>query len=146
MTSPYFPLNGVTPSKLSHDSPIFDEVDFSFSASPCLTNDLDIFQQDDYPGTAPMPAPLLAPHVLLGFPPLVVAGSLITHLGGPIAPRTAAGGQTVSPGGHTALRKEAGNQTMSPDSQIAPCIEGGSQTTTLGGLTTRTYAAPSSPT
>jgi hypothetical protein len=51
---------------------VFYEVDFSFSASPCLTNNLDIFLQDDSPCAAPMPAPLPTPRVLPGFPPLAV--------------------------------------------------------------------------
>jgi hypothetical protein len=61
---------------------VFDEPDFPFSALPRLTNNLDIFLQDDSTGTAPMPAPLPAPHVPLGFPPLAIAG-----------------GQTACPGG-----------------------------------------------
>jgi hypothetical protein len=40
---------------------VFDEADFPFSASPRLTNDLDIFLQDDSPDVAPMPAPLPRP-------------------------------------------------------------------------------------
>jgi hypothetical protein len=61
---------------------VFYEADFSFSASPRLTNDLDFLLQDDSPGVAPMPAPLPAPHVPPSF-------SLLT----------AGGGQTLSPGG-----------------------------------------------
>jgi hypothetical protein len=49
---------------------VFDEADFPVSASPRLTNDLDIFLHDDSPGAALMPAPLLVPRVPLRFPPL----------------------------------------------------------------------------
>jgi hypothetical protein len=45
---------------------IFDESDFPFAASPCLTNDLDIFLQYDSLGAIPMPAPLPVPHVPWG--------------------------------------------------------------------------------
>jgi hypothetical protein len=61
---------------------IFNEVDFPFSALPHLTNDLDIFLQDDSLGAAPITAPLLVPHIPPGFPPLATAG-----------------GQTACPGG-----------------------------------------------
>jgi hypothetical protein len=37
---------------------VFDKAVFPFAASPRLTNNLDIFLQDDTPGAAPMPAPL----------------------------------------------------------------------------------------
>jgi hypothetical protein len=40
---------------------VFDEAVFPFIASPRLTNDLDIFLQDDAPSAAPMLAPLSAP-------------------------------------------------------------------------------------
>jgi hypothetical protein len=73
---------------------VFDETDFPFFALPRLTNDLDIFLQDDSPGVAPMPAPLSVPRVPPGFPPLATAGD-------PIVPRTEAGSQTASPGGPT---------------------------------------------
>jgi hypothetical protein len=53
---------------------IFDEADFPFSASPCLTNDLDIFLHDDSPSAAPMPAPLSVTHAPPGFPLLATAG------------------------------------------------------------------------
>jgi hypothetical protein len=42
---------------------VSDEAD---SASPRLTNDLDIFQKDDSPGSAPMLASLPAPRVPRG--------------------------------------------------------------------------------
>jgi hypothetical protein len=45
---------------------VFDEVYFFFSASPRLTNDLDILLQDDSPGAASMPAPLSAPPCSIG--------------------------------------------------------------------------------
>jgi hypothetical protein len=64
---------------------VFDEADFLFSVSPRLTNDLDIFLPDDSPSVALMPAQLPAPHVPLGFLPLVVVGSLTTRPRGPTA-------------------------------------------------------------
>jgi hypothetical protein len=42
---------------------VFDEAYFPFSASPRLTNDLDIFLQDGSLDVAPMLAPLPVPHV-----------------------------------------------------------------------------------
>jgi hypothetical protein len=42
---------------------VFDEVVFPFASSPHLTNDLDIFLQNDASSVAPMPALLLAPRV-----------------------------------------------------------------------------------
>jgi hypothetical protein len=107
---------------------IFHEADFSFSASPRLTNDLDIFLQDDSPSVALMPAPLLAPRVLLGFPPLAIAGGQTARPGDPTAPGTEASGPTARlgvrpPPPHTT----AGGLTVSP-----------------GGLTTRPCTAPSS--
>jgi hypothetical protein len=98
---------------------VFDEADFPFSASPRLTNDLDILLQDDSPGAAPMPAPLSAPRVPLGFPPLAVAGSPTVSPGGPTALGTGAGGPTVRPGGQTARRTGAGGPTVSPGGPTA---------------------------
>jgi hypothetical protein len=80
---------------------VFDEVDFSFSASPCLTNDLDIFLHDDSSGVAPMHAPLPVTHAPPGFPPLAMAGNQTVSLGGQITLGTEAGGQTVIPGSQT---------------------------------------------
>jgi hypothetical protein len=85
-----------------------------------------------------MPAPLPAPHVPLGFSPLVVVGGLTTHPCSPTEPETEAGSQTGSPGGQTTLGTKANDQ-------IAPHTEVGGQTNTLGGPTTRTCATPSSP-
>jgi hypothetical protein len=51
---------------------VFDEAVFPFTVSPSLTNDLDIFLEDDGPGAAPIPMPLPAPHVPPGFLPLAV--------------------------------------------------------------------------
>jgi hypothetical protein len=71
---------------------VFYETDFPISASPRLTNNLDIFLQDDSTGAATMPAPLSVPHVPPGIPPLAEAG-----------------GPTTCPGGLTALGIEAGS-------------------------------------
>jgi hypothetical protein len=65
---------------------VFDEADFPFAASPSLTNDLDIFLQDESPGAVLMPAPLPAPHVPSGFLPLVAASGQTSHPGGQTAP------------------------------------------------------------
>jgi hypothetical protein len=107
---------------------IFDEADFPFATSPCLTNDLDIFLQDDSPGAVPMPAPLPVPHVPLGFLPLAAASGQTSHPGGQTAPGTEAGGPTTNPGGQPMIRIGAGGPTMSP-----------------GGPTARPYASPPSP-
>jgi hypothetical protein len=40
---------------------VFDEADFPFTVSPHLTNNLDIFLQDNSWSVAPMPAPLPVP-------------------------------------------------------------------------------------
>jgi hypothetical protein len=64
---------------------VFDEVDFPLSASPHLTNDLDIFLHNDSPNAAPMRAPLPTPRVPLWFP-------LLAAVGGQTAPRTEVGG------------------------------------------------------
>jgi hypothetical protein len=85
-----------------------------------------------------MPAPLPVPHVPPGFPPLATAGGPTAHPGDPTTPGTEAGDQTASPGSQPTLETEAAGQT-------APRTEAGGQTTTLGSLTARTYAAPSSP-
>jgi hypothetical protein len=66
---------------------VFDESDFPFSASPRLTNDLDIFLQDDSSGVAPMSTPPPVPHVPPSFAPLATAG-----------------GQTARPDSLTALK------------------------------------------
>jgi hypothetical protein len=67
-----------------------------------------------------MPAPLLAPHVPLGFPPLAAAGGPTVHLGDMTASGTEASGQTVSPGSQTALGTEAGGQTQNPGGPTPP--------------------------
>jgi hypothetical protein len=103
---------------------VFDEADFPFSPSPRLTNNLDIFLQDDSPGAAPIPAPLPAPSVPLGFPPLAAAGGQTVHPGGLIAPRIEASGQTASPGSQTTPRTDAGGPTartcIAPSSPASP--------------------------
>jgi hypothetical protein len=53
-----------------------------------------------------MPAPLLAPSVPLGFPPLATASDQTT-------PKITAGSQTVSPGRQIAHITGAGSPTMS---------------------------------
>jgi hypothetical protein len=116
---------------------VFYKVDFPFSISPRLTNDLDIFLQDDSPGAAPMLAPLSAPYVPLGFPLVAAAGNQTTRPGGQIMPITRVGGQTVSPSGQNAPRIEAGGLTVSLSGQTAPCTE-------AGGPTARPCVAPSS--
>jgi hypothetical protein len=75
---------------------IFYEAVFPFAASPRLTNDLDIFLQDDTLDPAPTPAPLPTPQV----PPLLLAtaGGLTLLSGGSATPKTEVGGQTMSPG------------------------------------------------
>jgi hypothetical protein len=80
---------------------VFNEADFPFAASPRLTNDLDTFLQDDSPGAVPMPAPLPAPHIPLGFLPLAAASGQTSRPGIQTAPGTEAGGPTVSSGGQT---------------------------------------------
>jgi hypothetical protein len=61
---------------------VCDEADFPFSTSPRLTNDLDIFLQDDSPGAALMPAPLLEPCIPMGFSPMAASSGLTTRLSG----------------------------------------------------------------
>jgi hypothetical protein len=97
---------------------VFDEADFLFCASPCLTNDLDIFLQDDSPGVAPMPAPLSVPRVPSDFPPL-----------------TAASGQTACPGGLTTHEIGAGGPAVSLGSQITHETGAGDLIATTGGPT-----------
>jgi hypothetical protein len=69
---------------------------------------------------APVPIPLSAPRVPLGFPPLAAASGQTARLGGPTAPKIEAGGQTVSSGGQTALRTEVGGLTASPGGRTHP--------------------------
>jgi hypothetical protein len=133
---------------------VFDEVDFSFSASPRLTNDLDILLQDDSSGVAPIPAPLSTPHVPLGFSPLIAAGGQTLSPGGQTARGIETGGSTVSPGGQTTRRTGAGGPTVSPGGQTAHGTGAGGSTASPGGQTahgtgvgsptTRPYAAPPS--
>jgi hypothetical protein len=93
-----------------------------FTASPRLTNDLDIFLQDDSLGAAPMPAPMPSPHVPLGFLLLAATSGPTASPGSQTAPRIEAGGQSVSPG----------NQTVSLGSQTDPGTKAGDPT---GGQT-----------
>jgi hypothetical protein len=108
---------------------VFYKADFPFSTLPHLTNDFDIFLQDNSPSTAPMPAPLLVPRVPLGFPSLAAAGGQTT-------PRIEAGGPTVSPGGQIAPGTEADGPTAHPGGQTTHRTE-------VGGPTTRPFVAPS---
>jgi hypothetical protein len=91
---------------------VFDEVVFLFAASPRLTNDLDIFLQDDALGVTPMLATLPAPRVPLGFPSLAVGGGLT-------APETEADSHIVSPDGQTTPGTEADSPTATPSGQSA---------------------------
>jgi hypothetical protein len=121
---------------------VFYEADFPFATSSYLTNDLDIFLQDDSSSVAPMPALLSVPHVSPGFSPLAAAGDQTACPGGKTAPRTKVGGPTVSPGSQTTPEIEAHGLT-------AHETEVGSPIATLGGQTawpsTRT-SSPASPT
>jgi hypothetical protein len=86
---------------------------------------------------------MLAPHVLLGFPPLVVAGGPTARLGGLTAPETEAGSQTVpetEASGQTVLDTEAGGPTVSPGGQTTHRTKVGGSTTTPGSPTSRPYA------
>jgi hypothetical protein len=71
---------------------VFYEADFSFSFSPCLTNNLDIFLHYDSPVSALMPVPLPAYHVPPGFPSLAATGDQTT-------PEIEAGSPIARPGG-----------------------------------------------
>jgi hypothetical protein len=102
---------------------VFYEANFPFSASPHLTNDLEIFLQDDSLGVAPMPVPLPVPLALLGFPLLAIAGGPTTRPGGLTVPRIEAGSQTVSTGCKTTPGTEVGGLTVSPDGQPPPPIQ-----------------------
>jgi hypothetical protein len=104
---------------------VFDETVFPFAASPHLTNDLDIFLQDDALGVVPQPAPLPTPRVPLVFSPLA-----------------ATGGQTMLPGYLTVLGIEAGGLTATPSGQTIHGIE-------ADGLIAHPYVtllSPASPT
>jgi hypothetical protein len=91
---------------------VFDEANFLFSISPHLTNDLDIFLQNESPSAAPMAAPLPTSHFPLGFLPLAVASGQIAHPGGQTALGIEASGLTASPGGQATPRTEAGGLTV----------------------------------
>jgi hypothetical protein len=114
---------------------VFDEVDFPFSTSPRLTNDLDFLLQDDSPGVAPMLAPLPAPCVPLGFSLLTAAGSQTSSPGGQTARRTGADGPITSPGGQTAHGTGAGGPTVSPGGLTAHETGAGGPTASPGGQT-----------
>jgi hypothetical protein len=114
---------------------VFDEADFPFSTSPCLTNDLVILLQDDSPGVAHMPAPLPVPHVPLGFPPLTAASGQTASPGSQTACETEAGSPTAIPGGQTAHGTGAGSLTLSPNSQTTRGTGTGGPTATPGDLT-----------
>jgi hypothetical protein len=111
---------------------VFYETDFPFAVSHRLTNDLDIFLQDDSWSVTPMPTPLPPP--LPGFSFCSDAGGLTTRysevddaIAGPRsltvpppppAPNDA-DGTTVSPGGQTTLGTEDGGLTTTPGGQTA---------------------------
>jgi hypothetical protein len=117
---------------------VFNEVDFSFSASPRLTNDLDILLHDDSPGVAHMPTLLPAPRIPPGFPPLTAAGGHTargTEVGSQTARRTGAGGPTASPGGQIAHGTGTGGPTVSPGGQIAHGTGAGGPTMSPGSPT-----------
>jgi hypothetical protein len=100
---------------------VFDEVDSPFSASSRLTNDLEIFlQDDDSLGAGLMPTPLPVPCIPSGFLPLVIAGNKTAHLGSQTTARTDAGGPTVRPGKQTTPGTEASGLTMQPSDPSAP--------------------------
>jgi hypothetical protein len=89
-----------------------------------------------------MPAPLPAPRVPLGFPPLVVAGGPTTSPGGPTALGIGAGGPTASPDGQTTLGIGAGGPTASPGGPTArPCAAPPSPTSTASRVAPTTSAA-----
>jgi hypothetical protein len=85
-----------------------------------------------------MPAPLSAPHVPLGLPPLAAPGGQIALPGSPIMLRTEPIGLTTSPSSQTTSRKEAGGLTTHK-------IDADSPTTTPGGQTAKHFAASSLP-
>jgi hypothetical protein len=95
---------------------VFDEADFPFAASPRLTNDLDIFLQDDSPGAVLMPAPLPAPHVPPGFLSLAAASGQTSRPGGQTAPGTEAGGR---PKQELAVRPQAQAVRPLPEQGLA---------------------------
>jgi hypothetical protein len=90
------------------------EAGFPFFDSPRLTNDLNIFLQDDSPSAAPMPAPLPVPHIPSGFLLLVTTGDRTARLGGQTPLRTEAHGMTASPSAQTTLGTEFDGLTITP--------------------------------
>jgi hypothetical protein len=116
---------------------VFDKADFLFVVSPRLTNDLDIFLQDDSPGVVPMLASLPAPHVPSGFLSQATASGQTTRQGDQTAPGTEPGGPTASPGDQTAIKTGVGGPTASQGGPTTPGIG-------AGGLTARRCVAPPS--
>jgi hypothetical protein len=57
----YWCLDLTTNNIIVSQHVVFDETDFPFTISPCLTNNLDIFLQDNSWNAASMLAPLLEP-------------------------------------------------------------------------------------
>jgi hypothetical protein len=147
---------------------IFYETYFPFVVSPRLTNDLDIFLQDNSWSAAPMHAPLTAPWALPGFSLCHGARGLTAALGGPIAPPrppgpVSTGGPTAAPGSLTAPpppgpavvgcpivpppppgHAGAGGLTTAPDSSTDCGTEASGQIATSGGPTARPFTTSSS--
>jgi hypothetical protein len=66
-----------------------------------------------------MPAPLPAPHIPLGFPPLAAAGGQTASPGNQTTSGTESGGLTARPGSQTTHGTEAGGSTASLSRQTA---------------------------
>jgi hypothetical protein len=88
---------------------IFYEADFPFSTLPYVTNDLDIFLNDDSPGATPMTVALPVHRIPSGL-------------------LAAAGGQTACPSDQTTPGTEANCSIVRPGGQTAPGINAGSPT------------------
>jgi hypothetical protein len=118
---------------------VFDEAVFPFAASPHLTNDLDIFLQDNAPGVVPQPAPLPTPRVPLVFSPLAATGGQTMLPGYLTAPEIEAGGLTATPSGQTTHGIEAGGPIAHPNVSL-------SSPASLTSVTPNTPPSTSTPT